>query len=691
MGIIQTEVRQLHLTLYPLEEAFLRPFLPHFSVTWARRRIAYNAELSVYFLKPDNATREAFGFQREVLLVYSPYATIEARALQAAESFLFDEPGAGRVDQLVIFLVSDAPNVREWVDDYLLAHRESRMVVALQASRLRELGDDRWSVWNLLAQQLFNRDLFESRLPLERDTYFFGRDEIIRSYRDSIRLSENRGIFGLRKTGKTSLLFKLERMVEADGGALFLYYDCKSPSLRMLRWHELLAKICREISAKCKSEIVGALTERTVAETFAHLVTQATKKRRIILVFDEIEYISPVAVADPHWQADFIPFWQTFWSAQSRCRKISTIVAGVNARVVEVDTFGGIQNPLFGIISYQYLRGFSFDELRLMLDSLGSRMGLRFTLSAAKYLHGRYGGHPLLTRIACSHINAALRAAGTERPADISEATLLDGEPERDAELMFYCRHVVSELAQFYPDEYRMLEWLSSGQIDLYLEFATFSEYTKHLQDYGLVAHPRGALPAVSIPVVGRYVALELARREGRRTIYRVVPTPERQRWLQRRLAAILSDVQVLERHLRVTKSPALYGGGGVPEIHRLNALAPCDGEASFGEFINACYRSFVEAVEIYGKSQSVADYYWKTVKASYPAFWDALQRIRVYRHERMHLNVTETVDEQVRAYLNKDLEGRSPAHVQDVWFVLQQSVLDGLFAGIQSELARVA
>ena len=70
---------------------------------------------------------------------------------------------------------------------------------------------------------------------------------------------------------------------------------------------------------------------------------------RLCLIFDEIEYISPSSKLGPHWGDDFIPFWQTIWSAQSQYRKFSFILAGVNASVVEIDRVSGVQNPMFGI------------------------------------------------------------------------------------------------------------------------------------------------------------------------------------------------------------------------------------------------------------------------------------------------------------------------------------------------------
>ena len=67
-----------------------------------------------------------------------------------------------------------------------------------------------------------------------------------------------------------------------------------------------------------------------------------------------------------------------------------------------MDLIDGIQNPLFGIVPYHYLRGLDIDDLRRLVTVLGRRMGMKFENDAIEYLGDRYGGHPLLTRIACS-------------------------------------------------------------------------------------------------------------------------------------------------------------------------------------------------------------------------------------------------------------------------------------------------
>jgi hypothetical protein len=478
-------------------------------------------------------------------------------------------------------------------------------------------------------------------------------------------------------------------MLNAENTALFFYYDCKFPSIRKLRWFELLKRISLEISEKVGQTFTGSFDEVNAADSFAKLVTKSNLP--IVLVFDEIEYISPVAKEDKHWHKDFVDFWQTFWACQSRYRALSTIVAGVNPSVVEMDVVNGIQNPLFGIVPYQYLTGLSVDDTGRMLKTLGRRMGLKFRADTINYLHDRYGGHPLLTRIACSLINSDLRTAKVERPAEITCKQLIKGEDARDSDLSFYCRHIVSELQQFYPDEYTMLELLASGQTPDFIEFARYPEFTKHLASYGLLAFDENKLPKVSIPVVGRYVGLDLASREGRRTIYRVVPTESRNNWMGTRISNILHDFRFLEKLIEKSKSPPLFGINSFPEADSFSNARVCQSEDDFDVFINACNRCFVESVENYGKSIQKATFFWEDVKTTYPNLWFALHRIKIYRINHMHLKLNANANGDLLGYLDQDLEGRSPSQVNDLYFVLQQCVLDGLLTGIQVEINRLS
>ncbi len=677
MGI-KPDVWTEHLAKFPDEENWLKPFLPGFDVTWARRRRAYNTEVSQYFLKPHHNIQEAFGFEQELMLVYSPYPTLEARSIQAAEQLLQEEPARGRVERLTYLVVSDMPDAAEWIKNYVSGNQETRLIAAFSSQDLRARTADAWYVRNELGKQFYGRDLFDFRLPLEHDTYFFGRDAEVLAYRDAIRRGENRGLFGLRKMGKTSFLFKVERVARKESVAKFLYLDCQSPDVRTLRWFELVADLAGRL---VPTGPIGE-TPAQVTKRFNDAVMRATKAERVVLVFDEIEYISPLAKQDGHWHQDFLSFWQTIRACQTRHRQLSFILAGVNPSVTEVSQYGGVPNPLFGIVSPQYLRGLPFEDLKRMVKTLGKRMGLSFGPDAIEYLHARYGGHPLLTRIACSLIHTAETRAGTQRPVVLDRARLVAGQTGRDAELSFYCEHVVSELRQFYEDEYAMLEVLSRKQVVTFAQLERDGMIVNHLREYGLLAEEHG-VPRVAIPVVEAHVA----ERGG--GTYRV-PAQDRAGWVSQRASHLIQDMRTLEQRIRSNNRPQLFGPTSFPEADRLAMIGVVASHDGFDAFINVMNRCLVEPIEKYGELINRKNYFWD-LRMEYPALHAALERVKVYRHNSMHILLNPEVETKLSEFLRDDLEGGHPGDVPELWFVLQQRVLDKLFTGIQVETAKLS
>ena len=687
MGVIKQVVRDHHLKYNADEIQLLDPFLFGFDVNWASRWRAFNTEFSVYFLGPQQTVSEGFGFDHEITLVISPFKTLEPRTMQAAEAFISQDPAKGRVDQSIFFLVTSAEYGRQWVDLYTTRNPQSRIPVVFIADELRAAGRDPWAIRNVLARQLFCRDLFDYKLPLDSDLYFFGRDAIVADHFDAIKRSQNRGLFGLRKTGKTSILYRLKRQVQREKVGAFLYYDCKNPAIRGLHWNELLGRVVREVADAYGISVKIDNGERTVSDCLIEVLRKTPPGKTTSLVFDEIEYISPLTPLDAHWRSGFIPFWQSLWTAQSEVRRLSNTVAGVNPTVVEKDTFDGVQNPMFGIVQPRYLKGFEYLEMKGMVKFFGKRMGLEFEEDALQYLHTRYGGHPLLTRLACSYVHSEAKTA--TRPILISAEFLRQNETVRDAELTFYCRHVISELKQFYPDEYELLGLLATKQVIDFMEFQWDPDLTRHLREYGLVNIAKGEPPRFAIPVIERYVAVEMARGAGRAITRYIVPSSQRERWVTRRSEMITRDIRELEGLFAAKKLPRLFGQDTFPEPERFGRIVPCVSNDDFVVFINICNRCFVESVERCGGTVSDKNYFWGTIKEMYPGLWQALHRIKVYRNNDLHLELNPRVEAALDEFIARDLEGKRVSQVTDVWFVLQQCVLDSLLEGVQWELDR--
>jgi hypothetical protein len=688
LGQIKLDVRRGHLTQYPSEEELLRPFLDVFHVTWGGRRRSHNTELSVYFLSPEQQMQDQFGFDAEIMLVISPYPTLQARTMQAVEQIIDESPAKGRVDQGFFFVITEDSSAGRWFNNYMMRNPQTRIPVAFIGNDLRISSGDAWAIRNTIAHQLFTRDLFDFQLPIISDLFFFGRDALVAEFTDAIKQSQNRGLFGLRKTGKTSSLFKVRRHAEREDNLVF-YYDCKNPAIRSQTWELLLDRVSVDILKQINKTLGKDANKFHVSDRFTKAIERVPKKHNICLIFDEIEYISPIAKLDQHWHADFLPFWQTLWTAQSESRRLSFVIAGVNPTIVELDTVGGVQNPMFGIVRPSYLKGFEEPELKSMIRYFGRRMGLKFSEGAIGYIRDQYGGHPLLTRMACSHIHRQIDSIQTTRPFDITEEFLKESEKAREEEISFYSGHVVSELKEFYPTEFELLEILASGNVADFVEFANEPAYIKHLKDYGLVDVSDVGRPHFLIPVVGKYISSESTQRAGAKHGRYVIPASQRDGWLKTRLESIIREQRYLEKIIFDNGLPQLFGKNGFPEAERFCKMAVVSNQEEFEAFINVCNRCLVEPVQNFGKKIGNKNYYWVDVKKYYPDIWDALNRIKVYRNDNFHIELNKPTEIELKRYLEKDLYGKRPSQVKDLYFILQQSVIDELFVSILCELNR--
>lgn len=683
MGYIKEEVlNNINLSREDLEIA--KCFTTGFIVNYGDVVNKVNTMITVFILEPEDFMREGFGLEKEILLAISHYDQMEARTVNAAEKIFMEYPFKNRVDNLCYFLVSHDTGVEKWLNLYYDGSINSRIVIPYSIDELLSSKSDQWFIRERLRKYSFDKDLFDYTLPLQSDNSFFGRQQILGRYIDSIRRCQNRGIFGLRKTGKTSLLFKIMRTVKEQGLGQVFFYDCKKPQVRKKRWYELLYDINMSIAGRLGMKKFTSQTgEIQCVSSFNYLMRRAADRGiKIILIFDEIEYISYFAKQDKHWKDDYFDFWQTLWSEQSTFANLCFIICGVNAYVTEKDSIDGIQNPLFGIIQSEYLKGLSKDEVSAMVKTLGKRMGLRFNHEAIDFLYQQYGGHPMLTRLACSWLNRSF--SGESRPITFTKEKIEEFQTDIDTDPTFYSYfgHIVSEIKQFYPDEYEMLELLSTGQTDDFIELSATSEFVQHLKSYGLI-DKKNNVPVISLPVAGKYIAIEQAKREGRRTAYRLVPKERRMSWVSHRVDIIIDTIRAMESSIRQADRPSLYGINSFSEAEKLKCVPEVVDRATFSNFINIFYRCFVESCKNYGRSLGNQNYL-EVVKSCYPALYRTFDKISEYRNEQDHILLTDYHKKILDEYLKEDLENLDAE--QEKLFCLQQKLIIEMIISIYSE-----
>lgn len=616
------------------------------------------------------------------MVAYSEYKSLEPRTVQFLSDILEQPPYRGRVDNHMYILISADDSVADWLTKN--HDPKDRTVVGISKADLIKSRSDAWYVKTQIERRFFERDLFNYTLPLSSDIGFYGRNRIVNEAFDAIRRGENRGIFGLRKTGKTSILYKLKRKLESEGTGLCLYFDCKEPYIRRSRWNELIQDICLKIKKEFNIQMNLDFSERNSSRSMSRLFEFLSKRgKSVCLMFDEVEYISYNANLDKHWEYDFIDFWQTVWSTQSQYRNLSFIVAGVNASSVEKSLINKIQNPLFGIVSHEYIGSLAEKDVKRMVSEIGRKMGITFENDSLEAIYEIYGGHPLLTRIACSSLNSLIKES-SRKPFNVTREYILSNSKVFDLDLTYYCESVISELKEFYAEEFDMFRLLCSDQKIDFMELAGSADIN-HLLDYGLIRRD-GIDYKVVTKVIKDYVASGYAREEKRQTQFRPVGNKDRTHWLGRRQVLIVSEFKNLERLILKTGKDTLFGVNSFPEADEFASIKLVEDKRSFDSFINTMHRCFVESIERYGRSIGRNKYYWDEIKSSYPDLHQALQRIRTYRNNSDHLELIEPVDEGLRKLLRSDLEGKNVNSVKDGYFILQQRTMDELLHSILLE-----
>ena len=296
-----------------------------------------------------------------------------------------------------------------------------------------------------------------------------------------------------------------------------IYLDAQSPTISKLRWWELLSEIKDQAAIGAGITLEHPLdrpfTERTAISRMKQalsIILDHPKRgvRRLLIVIDEVEHLVPDIMGESHWNEDFLPFWKFLRALQTEERRITFLIAGVNPSVSERPSVGKQDNPLFSLLGIRYLPSFSAHEAQEMVQTLGKRMGILFDGAACEYLTERYGGHPMLIRLACSWEHRRQASAGvTERPVQFTVQQLSANEQQRELALLYYTRHVLDVLKQWYPAEYELLELLAQGDAEGFREFASDApESVEHLRAYGLL-RPHSA--ELAIAMVGSYMRLE--------------------------------------------------------------------------------------------------------------------------------------------------------------------------------------
>lgn len=588
-----------------------------------------------FFLKFPDDKAAAFGVKDEVIVLLSPFENFEPRTLDALEKIQESNPGF-RLDKISAFVISKDSEFLNKLSRTIKSQKESRLITPFTYEELSSVRSTNF-YRERLKEYFFERNLYDFDSPLRKDLYFFGRDDLCQALLDKHQTGQNASLFGLRRSGKTSILLSVCRRIAQQEGCATLI-DCQF--LYQLPWnlalHYVAARINSDHHAKIQPQ-ESDYTEEKAAIAFASDIERIYKKIRknILLAFDEIEQITFGVSFSDSWRngSSYVRFWHAIRGlVQQQNNPITILLAGTNPKCLETPFILGGDNPLYGQIKPEYIPGFTVSQAKQMIETLSSYMGISIDEDVYSYLVREFGGHPFLMRQACSHIKLDLDSRN-ERHIDRllyekNIATFNAGVGHT------YCEMVIGVLAEHYADEYTMLTYLARGDVSDFEALANSDPtYTQHLLGYGVLAKSSSGFD-FKIDSVKRHLS-----------------TKERYKKLNLSVDEKLSEISArrngVEHKLRRLVSQVLRTNFGEVEAKRM-VLAKHDPKTR-AKYATLAYRELFDA--------NKHEIYFNDLKELMRKHWDAGFR---------HL-FSEDVEKFSSRMVLLNSIGRSDAHRKDV------------------------
>lgn len=486
---------QVNLDLLSMEESNIIKKLAkkYWYVTRIEEKGNDRSLYRVAFLKPVDYITQNFNLVREVVLIMSPYTSFEARTLDVLDNL---DVQLLRLEEVCCLVASKDANIEKVINSFLKSNAESRVVVPFTYKDIIAQDDD--YLVNQMRRFFYSRDLFGLQEPLKKELYFFGRRDVIHELVNKHENRENAGIFGLRKTGKTSIIYGVIRVLDKKH-SFALLVDCQT--LHLQSWNialkTIISNLISGLNLKLSSFKNGFSryeNEGEAAIAFSQDLKQILQqsKKNILLIFDEIENITFGTSISEAWNTgqSFVRFWQiirSFCQHNDTKQHFSYLIAGTNPRCVEVPTIGHVDNPIFAQFTPMYVTPFNFDHTEEMLSRLGGYMGIHFDKSAIAAIVDDFGGHPLLMRQMASYIHRNVKKV---RPLEIGKHEYEEYKRQfyhDEAGFVQYAVMILQVLEDWYKDEYDMLKLLAQDDIDNFKELAEEDIFIKHLKNYGII------------------------------------------------------------------------------------------------------------------------------------------------------------------------------------------------------------
>ena len=452
-----------------------------------------------------------FGLNGEILVLFSHFSDLQSRTYNALVERLptelrnrqLETEGIERYrpDPSLLVLVSGDIHASDKVLRWNTEGSKTPVVpLTITSENTREETAEQLQVRieHAFLEVISERDLYKGRDPVTGND-FFGRESTLRTLRGHFSQGQSVGLFGLRRSGKTSVLREFKRRYAREG------YIVVSVDLEDVFD---LSSVANHVASDINSALseakrvdssiwIGNDAEREVGD-FASLgsriikVAEKNSNYKFVFAFDEIESLVPHVSNQALAVRTFLGAIRR--AAQGRTN-VSLLLTGVTTKffresILNIDD--GTENPLFGFVEEEYLGPFTSEEAHNLLRRLGRSMNLLWEDQALNLVWQLSGGIPFLIRELASR---ARNVARSELALPTMEAPIItteivneafDGWRDSAAELW---KQIVDTLNLHHQMMGELVRCTSSAQIAEWMAIGEEAERAaRSLEGLGLLA-----------------------------------------------------------------------------------------------------------------------------------------------------------------------------------------------------------
>lgn len=301
---------------------------------------------------------------------------------------------------------------------YEIRQAEGLAIVPLDSSLFGQIKSGR-VLTDILSSEIDQatgqQNLFSISTPVSSDLSFFGRERILQEVVDLLDANQPVGIFGLRKVGKTSLVERLQAQLAFR--RLIAYVDTQGTNREQGVWPfypaiiasfaehmrhyrpgvtlpELrLSSLSNPSSPSITDDFMGDL--RALSSSLGQVVD----RERLLLIIDEVDRLLPSGQA--HGYEGFDVFFGQLRAANQSEKLLDFIVVGVDPALNRIERLYDRENELYRTLREVWMPSMEMKDVKEMIESLGSQMGVRYEPGALDLLASAGGGQPFITRQMC--------------------------------------------------------------------------------------------------------------------------------------------------------------------------------------------------------------------------------------------------------------------------------------------------